>query len=77
MVVRRIKKIIRKLDTSGPAARRPGSGRKRTVQAVDDIIDVNARNLRNFEKKNDKAKKPSVMQDLVFRTKAGGIEELR
>ena len=26
-----LKKIIRKLDTSGPAARRPGSGRKRTV----------------------------------------------
>ena len=51
MVVRRIKKIIRKLDTSGPAARRPGSGRKWTVRAIDNIIDVNARNLRNFEKK--------------------------
>ena len=75
MVVRRIKKIIRKLDTSGPAAKRPGSGRKRTVRAVDNIIDVNARNLRNFEK-NEKAKKPSVMQDLVFRTTVSGIEEL-
>ena len=74
MVVRRIKKIIRKLDTSGPAARRPGSGGKRTVRAVDNIIDVNARNLRN--KKNEKAKKLSVMQDLVFRTKVSGIEEL-
>ena len=76
MVVRWIKKNIRKIYTTGTAARPPGSGRKRTVQAVDNIIDVNARNLRNFEKKNDKAKKPSVMQDLVFRTKASGIEEL-
>ena len=50
MVVRRIKKI-RKLDTSGPDARPPGRGRKRTVRDVDNIIDVNARNLRNFEKK--------------------------
>ena len=76
MVVRRIKTIIRKIDITGPAARHPGSGRKRTVQAVDNIIDVEARNLRNFDKKNEKAKKSSVMQDLVFRTKVSGIEEL-
>ena len=64
MVVRRIKTIIRKLDTSGPAARRPGSGRKRTVRAVDNIIDVNARNLRNFEKKTNR-RKSRVLCDLV------------
>ena len=45
MVVSWIKTIIRTIDTSGTAARRPGSGRKRTVRAVDNIIDVEARNL--------------------------------
>ena len=65
MVVRRIKKIIRKLDTSGPAARRPDSDRERTVLAVDNIIDVEARNLRNFEK-NTKRRKSRVLCRTLF-----------
>ena len=40
--------IIRKIDTAGTAARRPGSSRKRTVRAVDYINHVEAQNLRNL-----------------------------
>ena len=35
-----LKKLIRKIDTTGTAARRPGSGRRRTVRTVDNINDV-------------------------------------
>jgi transposase len=35
-----LNKLIRKFDTTGTAARRPGSGRKRTVRTVDNINDV-------------------------------------
>ena len=37
-----LKKLIRKIDTTGTAARRPGSGRRRTVRTVDNINDVEA-----------------------------------
>ena len=57
MVARWITYIVRNIDTTGTATRRPGSGRKRTVRAVDHIIDVEARNLRNFEKIKRKGEK--------------------
>jgi hypothetical protein len=37
-----LKKLIRKIDTSGTVARRPGSGRRRTVRTVAVINDVEA-----------------------------------
>jgi hypothetical protein len=37
-----LKKLIRKIDATGTAARRPGSGRKRTVRTVDNINNVEA-----------------------------------
>ena len=70
MVVRRIKKIITKLDISGPAARRSGSGRKRTVRAVDNIIDVEARNLRNFDKKTKRRKSRVLCRTLFSERKS-------
>src|SRR3984893_10556478 len=37
-----LQKLIRKIDTTGTAARRHGSGRRRTVRTVDNINDVEA-----------------------------------
>src|ERR1700690_129350 len=37
-----LKKLIKKIDTTGSAARCPGSGRRRTVRTVDNIDDVEA-----------------------------------
>ncbi len=37
-----LNKLIKKIDTTGTAARRPGSGRRRTVRTVDIINDVEA-----------------------------------
>jgi len=42
MDVKRIEKLKRKIDTTGTAARRPCSGRRRTVRTVDNINDVEA-----------------------------------
>ena len=35
-----LKKLIRKIDTTGTAARRPGSGRRWTEHTVDNVNDV-------------------------------------
>lgn len=37
-----LKKLIRKIDTTGTVARRPGSGGRRTVRTVENINDVEA-----------------------------------
>ena len=37
-----LNKLIRKIDTTGTVARRPGSGRRRTVCTVDNINDIEA-----------------------------------
>jgi len=45
-----LKKLMRKIDTTGTAARRPGSGRKRTVRTDDNIKDVEALALSRADK---------------------------
>src|ERR1700690_4189416 len=59
-----LKKLIKKIDTTGSAARCPGSGRRRTVRTVDNIDDVEALVLSQDDKPQTHGTQRQITREL-------------